>query len=154
MPNIIRSETHSATLRAGSQTRNSKDPLMSKTSDRYVKLLPGVKKIDAILVAAQVSCSAAFTVATSGQSMPSYAKRSTSGSDCPKPKDARFPGPPLFAKSKRLSDIIGAGERRYRLHIAIGRSYHACIYTLHPGSDYELRGPGSLNRCDRAVRPL
>src|SRR5437899_8376478 len=77
------------------------------------KLLPGVKKISAILVAAQFLCSVASMGATSGQSMPSYAKRSMSGSDCTKPKDGRFPDQHLFARSKRLCDFIVEGKQRY-----------------------------------------
>jgi hypothetical protein len=80
-----------------------------------------VKKTNATLVAAQVLCSAASTAATSGQSMPSYAKRSMNGSDCTKPKDGRFPDRHLFAKSKRLSNFVAEGEKRYWLHIAIDR---------------------------------
>jgi hypothetical protein len=80
-----------------------------------------VKKTNATLVAAQVLCSAASTAATSGQSMPSYAKRSMNGSDCTKPKDDRFPDRHLFAKSKHLSSFIVEGEKRYWLHIAIDR---------------------------------
>jgi hypothetical protein len=53
--------------------------------------------------------------------MPSYAKRSMSGSDCTKPKAGRFPDQHLFAKSKRLSDFIVEGEKRYWLHIALDR---------------------------------
>jgi len=53
--------------------------------------------------------------------MPSYARRSMSGSDCTKPKACRFPDQHLFAKSKRLSNFIVEGEQHYCVHIAIDR---------------------------------
>jgi hypothetical protein len=61
--------------------------------------------------------------AMNARSMQSFAKRSTNGSDCTKPKADRFPDPHLFAKSKRLSDFIVESEKRYWLHpAAAGRS--------------------------------
>src|SRR5260370_17613283 len=53
--------------------------------------------------------------------MPSYARRSMSGSDCTKPKVCRFPGQHLSAKSKRLFEFIVEGEKRYWMHVAIDR---------------------------------
>src|SRR5712692_3467736 len=99
-------------------------------------------KTNVTLVAAPVLCWAASTAATSGQYMPSYARRSMSGSDCTKPKDGRFPDQHLFAKSKRLSDFIVEGENECRQPLSscswpvpsIMRVYTRMIETSTPDS--------------------
>jgi hypothetical protein len=57
--------------------------------------------------------------------MPNFVKPSMNGFDCTKPKAGLFPDRHLFVKSKRSSDVVVEGEKRYRLHIALGRDLNA-----------------------------
>src|SRR5947208_1432262 len=98
--------------------------------------------MSAILVAAQVLCSAAFMAATNGQSMPSYAKPSMSGSGYMKPKGGRFPDQHLFARSKRLSDFIVEGMQCLLICVAINRFTGQVIDNqIEVVNEYKFRTP-------------
>jgi len=74
---------------------------MSKTSDRYVKVVAWSEEDQCYIG----RCPGLMFGGVHGSDERAvYAKRSMSGSDSTKPKDGRFPDQHLFARSKHLSD--------------------------------------------------